>query len=115
MSITFWSGLNILPKWQNWFLVWVDQNWLPVLCDRTVLMPCDFFQWGFVKSHVYEKKPRTVEELKNQIYEFTGTPLKRTVKQLQPISSIRLEQAGRDRLNYTIFHTYITGVYTEKD
>lgn len=41
-----------------------DVNWPPRSCDLT---PCDFFLWGFVKSHVYANAPRTIPELKDEI------------------------------------------------
>jgi hypothetical protein len=41
-----------------------NQNWPPRLCDLT---PCNFFLWGFVKSHVYANKPQTIAELKAEI------------------------------------------------
>jgi hypothetical protein len=31
------------------------------------LNTCDFFLWGYLKSKVYEKKPRTTEDLKQNI------------------------------------------------
>jgi hypothetical protein len=33
------------------------------------LNACDFFLWGYLKSKVYEKKPRTMEDLKQNISE----------------------------------------------
>jgi hypothetical protein len=46
-----------------------DQNWPPRSCDLT---PCDFFLWGFVKSHVYANKPQTIPELKAEIRRVIG-------------------------------------------
>uniref|UniRef100_A0A1Y1JZD5 DUF4817 domain-containing protein n=1 Tax=Photinus pyralis TaxID=7054 RepID=A0A1Y1JZD5_PHOPY len=31
------------------------------------LAPCDFFLWGYLKSKVYNDRPRTIEDLKNNI------------------------------------------------
>jgi hypothetical protein len=31
------------------------------------LHTCDFFLWGYLKSKVYEKKPRTMVDLKQNI------------------------------------------------
>jgi hypothetical protein len=31
------------------------------------LNACDFFLWGYIKSKVYEKRPRTMEDLKERI------------------------------------------------
>jgi hypothetical protein len=33
------------------------------------LNTCDFFLWGYLKSKVYKKKPRTTEDLKQNIME----------------------------------------------
>jgi hypothetical protein len=33
------------------------------------LNACDFFLWEYLKSKVYEKKPRTTEDLKQNIRE----------------------------------------------
>jgi hypothetical protein len=33
------------------------------------LTPLDFFLWGHLKSRVYEKRPRTIDELKDAIRE----------------------------------------------
>ena len=41
-----------------------DVNWPPRSCDLT---PLDYFPWGYVKSKVYETKPRTVRDLKRNI------------------------------------------------
>jgi hypothetical protein len=46
-----------------------DQNWPPRLCSLT---PCDFFLWGFVKSHVCANKPETIPELKAEIRRVIG-------------------------------------------
>jgi hypothetical protein len=33
------------------------------------LNACNFFLWGYLKSKVYEKKPRTTDDLKQNIRE----------------------------------------------
>ena len=43
-----------------------DLDWPPRTPDWT---PPDFFLWGYLKSKVYVNKPRTVEELKDNIRE----------------------------------------------
>ena len=43
-----------------------DLDWPPRSPDLT---PPDFFLWGYLKSKVYVNKPRTVEELKDNIRE----------------------------------------------
>jgi hypothetical protein len=37
------------------------------------LNACDFFLWRYFKSKVYEKKPRTTEDLKQKIREEVAT------------------------------------------
>jgi len=41
-----------------------DMHWPPRSPDLTV---CYFFLWGYLKSRVYESKPRTLDELKDAI------------------------------------------------
>ena len=41
-----------------------DIGWPPKSPD---LNPCDYFLWGYLKSKVYTKRPRLVEELKDAI------------------------------------------------
>ena len=41
-----------------------DVLWPPRSPD---LSTCDFFLWGYLKSRVYEDKPRTLDELKEAI------------------------------------------------
>jgi hypothetical protein len=41
-----------------------DVPWPPRSPDLSI---CDFFLWGYLKSRVYEVKPRTIEELKEAI------------------------------------------------
>ena len=36
------------------------------------LTPCDFFLWGFVKSKVYAKKPRTIFQFSAEIKRVIG-------------------------------------------
>ena len=41
-----------------------DVHWPSRLPDLSI---CDFFLWGYLKSRVYIKKPRTLDDLKNSI------------------------------------------------
>lgn len=41
-----------------------DVPWPPRSPDLSM---CDFYLWGYLKSRVYEGKPRTLEELKTAI------------------------------------------------
>jgi hypothetical protein len=51
------------------------------------LNACDFFLWGYLKSKVYEKKPRTTEDLKQNIREEVAaippTMLQRVLQNIQ--------------------------------
>ena len=40
---------------------------------------CDFFLWGYLKSKVYVRKPRTVDDLKVSIREETANCATRNV------------------------------------
>jgi hypothetical protein len=40
---------------------------------KWVVSACDFFLWDYLKSKVYVRKPRTVDELKFSISEETAT------------------------------------------
>ncbi|CAI6353807.1 unnamed protein product [Macrosiphum euphorbiae] len=55
------SGFN---KMKHLISRFGDMHWPPRLPDLTV---CDFFLWGYLKSRVYESKPRTLDELKDAI------------------------------------------------
>ena len=41
-----------------------DVHWPARSCDLT---PLDFFLWGYLKDKVYVNKPRTIQELKDEI------------------------------------------------
>ena len=47
-----------------------DVPWPPCSPD---LSACDFFLWGYLKSKVYVRKPRTVDDLKVSIREEIAT------------------------------------------
>jgi hypothetical protein len=47
-----------------------DIPWPPRSPDLTT---CDFFLWGYLKSHVYTHKPRTLSDLKEAIREEVAT------------------------------------------
>ena len=38
------------------------------------LTPCDFFLWGWAKEEVYRAKPRTIEQLEDQIWKVITVP-----------------------------------------
>jgi len=58
---------NIFP------LHWIGRrgsiDWPPCSSDLT---PMDFFFWGIVKNKVYERKPQTVDEMKEFIIHIYG-------------------------------------------
>lgn len=68
-----------------------DVPWPPRSPD---LSTCDFFLWGFLKSRVYESKPRTLEELK--------TSIRQTIDKIQPEMLERVETNFRERLEICI-------------
>ena len=37
------------------------------LLDRVILMPVDYFLWGYVKAHVYKDKPASIDSLEDNI------------------------------------------------
>jgi hypothetical protein len=51
------------------------------------LNACDFFLWGYLKSSVYEKKPRTAVDLKqnirNEVAAISPTMLQRVMQNFQ--------------------------------
>ena len=51
---------------QRWFGGRGSIEWPPRSPDLT---PMDFFFWGVVKNKMYEKNPKTVNELKDYIYD----------------------------------------------
>jgi len=69
--------------------------------------PCDSFLWGYLKSEVYVRKPRTVDDPKVSIREGIATvPQEMLVNVMQNFEE-RLQtcvkQEGR-HLSYKIFH-----------
>ena len=58
-----------------------DLDWPPRSPDLT---PPDFFLWGYLKPKVYVNKPRTVEELKDNIgEEITAIPAEMLAKTME--------------------------------
>jgi len=57
---------------------------------------CDYFFWGYLKSEVYLRKPRDIDELKNAIKEeVTATPSNMVREAMRNLRD-RLEQRRRD-------------------
>jgi hypothetical protein len=63
------------------------------------LNTCDFFLWGYLESKVYEKKPRTTEDLKQNIREevaaIVPTMLQRVMQNFQKRLRERVDNNGR--------------------
>jgi hypothetical protein len=57
-----------------YFKMFISRNgnmtWPARIPDLNV---CDFLLWGYLKSKVYENKPRTLEELKEAFRQVIGT------------------------------------------
>jgi hypothetical protein len=69
-----------------------DVPWPPRSPD---LSACDFFLWGYLKSKVYVRKPRTVDDLKVSIREEIATvPQEMLVNVMQNFEE-KLRQEGR--------------------
>jgi hypothetical protein len=63
------------------------------------LNACDFFLWGYLKSKVYDKKPRTTEDLKQNIREEVAaippTMLQQVMQNFQKRLRERVDNNGR--------------------
>ena len=74
--------------------------------DLTV---CDFFLWGYLKSRVYESKPRTLDELKDaikmEIALIDENLLQRVHSNLLDRLSSCYEQDGRHNMLDVLFKT----------
>ena len=72
-----------------------------------LISACDFFLWGYLKSKVYVRKPRTVDDLKVSIREEIATvPQEMLVNVIQNFEE-RLRSCvwqGRRHLYDIIFH-----------
>jgi hypothetical protein len=67
-----------------------DVPWPPRLPD---LSACDFFLWGYLKSKVYVRKPRTVDDLKVPIREEIATVPQEIATLPQEIATVPQEIA----------------------
>ena len=91
-------GTRILSRSSNF-------AWPPRSPDLT---PPDFFLWGYLKSRVYETRPRDLEELKTRIREEFSKISTATLKKVYQNFVKRLKdclaQKGR-HLKDVIYHT----------
>jgi hypothetical protein len=80
-----------------------DIEWPARSSDLNV---CDFFLWGYLKSSVYEKKPRTTVDLKQNIREeveaISSTILQRVMQNFQKRLRECVDNKGR-HLTDTVF------------
>lgn len=65
-----------------------DLPWPPRSPDLSM---CDFYLWGFLKSRVYEGKPRTLEELK--------TAIRAKIAEIDEETLSRVDASFRERLH----------------
>jgi hypothetical protein len=82
-----------------------DIAWPPRSPDLSM---CDYFLWGYLKSRVYERKPRTLDELKNsirqQIVQIDRDLLERVYANLRTRLQKCITENGH-HLQDVIFHT----------
>jgi hypothetical protein len=82
-----------------------DIPWPPRSPDLTT---CDFFLWGYLKSHVYTHKPRTLSDLKEAIREEVATIDREMLERVYTDFQRRLEncvQESGHHLPDIIFHS----------
>ena len=71
---------------------------------------CDFYLWGFLKSHVYAGKPCTLGELNTAIRENIREIGEKTLVKVEANFRKRLQICARDNGHYLsdiILHSYI--------
>jgi len=82
-----------------------DIPWPPRSPDLTT---CDFFLWGYLKSHVYTHKPRTLSDLKEAIREDVTTIDREMLECVYADFQRRLENCIQESGNHLpdiIFHS----------
>lgn len=82
-----------------------DHQWPPRSCDLT---PCDFYLWGYLKSLVYANKPRTINDLKEEIRRVVGQIEVETCRAVMANFMDRVVACQRSRgghMHDIIFHT----------
>lgn len=68
-----------------------DVGWPPRSPDLT---PCDFFLWGYLKSKVYQHRPRTLLALRREIA--------RAIEEIPVEMTVKVMESYRERLNQCI-------------
>jgi hypothetical protein len=66
-----------------------DQHWPARSPDLT---PCDYFLWGYLKSIVYNDRPRTLDHLKNNIRQAIANILVNMLESVERIFRSTLTQ-----------------------
>ena len=98
----------ISERWRS--LEFGDVPWPPRSPD---LSACDFFLWGYLKSKVYVRKPRTVDDLKVSIRDEMATVPKEMLVNVMQNFEERLRtcvwQEGR-HLSDIIFRNWVINV-----
>lgn len=56
------------------------------------LVVCDFFLWGYLKSHIYVNKPCTLEELKDAIHRDIQTIDQQTLERVWVNFKVRVAE-----------------------
>jgi hypothetical protein len=80
---------------------------------KWVVSACDFFLWGYRKSKVYVRKPRTVDDLKFSIREEIATVPQEMLVEMMQIFEERLRMCVRQEgrhLSDTIFHKWVINI-----
>ena len=60
-----------------------------------LISACDFFLWGYLKSKVYVRKPRAVDDLKVSIREGSATVQQETLVSVMQNFDVRLRTCVR--------------------
>jgi hypothetical protein len=67
------------------------------------LNACDFFLWGYLKSKVYEKKPRTTVDLKKYIRDEVAAVFPTMLQQVMHNLQKRLRLTTMDATSQTLY------------
>ena len=72
------------------------------------LTPCDYFLWGYLKTKVFETKPRTIADLKERIQDEVAAVPVEMLREIMKSFTSRLEECVRrngSHLEDVIFKT----------
>jgi len=80
---------------ENWFTKVHFNIILRSMCQSPDLTPCDYFLWGYLKTKVFETKPRNIADLKQRIqHEVAAIPVEMLREAMNSFRS-RLEECVR--------------------